>query len=126
MAGRSATTGVSRRHALRPADALAVAVRDVRSEGGEWQSSLRAQLGLQTLHIRDLTASAGSKQEADMKFPDPPVAMMGICSITRRDFDRRGQRGHVETSAPGGRIVTAGDGNMVTVVHIGHPRQGSE
>ena len=28
-----------------------------------------------------------------------------------------------ETSAPGGRIVTAGDGNMVTVDHMGHPRQ---
>jgi hypothetical protein len=28
-----------------------------------------------------------------------------------------------KTSAPGGRFVTAGDGNMVTVDHIGHPRQ---
>src|SRR5215475_6705747 len=25
--------------------------------------------------------------------------------------------------APGGRLVTAGDGNMVSVGHIGHPRQ---
>jgi hypothetical protein len=28
-----------------------------------------------------------------------------------------------ETPAPGGRIVTAGDGNMVTLDHMGHPRQ---
>ena len=28
-----------------------------------------------------------------------------------------------KTSAPGGRFVTAGDGNMVREDHIGHPRQ---
>jgi excisionase family DNA binding protein len=34
-----------------------------------------------------------------------------------------GQGDTFKTSAPGGRIVTAGDGNMVTVDHMGHPRQ---
>ena len=59
-----------------------------------------------------------------MTFPNPPVATVRVCRITQRDSDRRGQRGHVKkTSAPGGRYVTAGDGNMVTVDHIGHPRQ---
>src|SRR5262247_429860 len=34
------------------------------------------------------------------------------------------QPGHMQTNlAPGGRLVTAGDGNMVSVGHIGHPRQ---
>ena len=58
-----------------------------------------------------------------MTFPNPPVATVRVCRITHRDSDQREQRGHVQTSAPGGRIVTAGDGNMVTVDHIGHPRQ---
>jgi len=40
--------------------------------------------------------------------------------VTQNDGD---QGDTSKTSAPGGRIVTAGDGNMVTVDHIGHPRQ---
>jgi len=58
-----------------------------------------------------------------MTFPNPPVATVRVCRITQRDSDQRGERGHVQTSAPGGRNVTAGDGNMVTVDHMGHPRQ---
>ena len=58
-----------------------------------------------------------------MTFAEPPAVTMRVCRITQRDSNGRGQRGHVQTSAPGGRYVTAGDGNMVTVDHIGHPRQ---
>jgi len=31
-----------------------------------------------------------------MTFPNPPVATMRVCRITQRDFDQRGQRGHVQ------------------------------
>src|SRR5262245_3949552 len=58
-----------------------------------------------------------------MTFPNPPVATERVYRITQRQVDQRGLRGHAKTSAPGGSIVTAGDGNMVPVDHIGHPRQ---
>jgi hypothetical protein len=31
-----------------------------------------------------------------MTFPNLPVATMRVCRITQRDFDQRGQRGHVQ------------------------------
>lgn len=59
-----------------------------------------------------------------MTFPNPSVATVRICRITRRIAVRRGSGGTcLKTSAPGGRNVTAGDGNMVTADHMGHPRQ---
>jgi len=62
-----------------------------------------------------------------MTFPNLPVATVRVCRITQRDTDQRGLRGtHSKSSAPGGRIVTAGDGNMVTVRPYGTSKAGSE
>ena len=35
-------------------------------------------------------ATSGSRQEADMTFPNPPVATVRVCRITQRDSDQRG------------------------------------
>lgn len=59
-----------------------------------------------------------------MTFPNLPVATLRVARITQRDSDQWSNgatRG--ESFAPGGRLVTAGDGNMVRVDHMGHPRQ---
>jgi hypothetical protein len=39
------------------------------------------------------SATVGSQQEAEMTFPNPPVATMCIYRITQRDCNRRGLRG---------------------------------
>ena len=59
-----------------------------------------------------------------MTFPNLPVATLRVARITQRDSDEwtKGDTCH-RIFAPGGRLVTAGDGNMVSVGHIGHPRQ---
>jgi len=60
-----------------------------------------------------------------MTFPNPPVATVRVARITQRDSMQRGKmRGDSQKNfAPGCRLVTAGDGNMVRVDYIGHPRQ---
>ena len=51
-------------------------------------------------------------------------ATISIARITLSDSDRRSNwASRYRNFAPGGRRVTAGDGNMVPVGHIGHPRQ---
>ena len=51
-------------------------------------------------------------------------ATISIARITLSDSDRRSNwASRYRNFAPGGRRVTAGDGNMVSVGHIGHPRQ---
>jgi excisionase family DNA binding protein len=53
-----------------------------------------------------------------------PDATISIARITLSDADQRSNgASHDRFSAPGGRRVTAGDGNMVSVGHIGHQRQ---
>ena len=50
-------------------------------------------------------------------------ATISVTRLTESDTCRP-SAGHPGTKlAPGGRRVTAGDGNMVLVGHIGHPRQ---
>jgi hypothetical protein len=48
-----------------------------------------------------------------MTFPNLPVATLRVARITQRDSDlwSHGET-HGESFAPGGRLVTAGDGNM--------------
>ena len=59
-----------------------------------------------------------------MTFPNLPVATLRVARITQRDSDQWSNGvSHHRNFAPGGRLVTAGDGNMVSVGHIGHPRQ---
>jgi hypothetical protein len=62
-----------------------------------------------------------------MTFPNLPVATVRVARITLRDRSQRGsQRDSRRIFAPGCRRVTAGDGNMVRVDHMGHPRQASQ
>jgi hypothetical protein len=72
------------------------------------------------------SATVGSRQEAEMTFLIRPLRR--CVSIGSRNVTAiaGSYGGHVETSALGGRFVTAGDGNMVTVDHMGHPRQAPE
>ena len=59
-----------------------------------------------------------------MTFPNPPVATERVARITQRDTTQRGKSGDAHNDfAPGCRLVTAGDGNMVRVDYMGHPRQ---
>jgi hypothetical protein len=62
-----------------------------------------------------------------MTFPNPPVATMRVARITQRDSSRTGAWPRLASRnfAPGCRLVTAGDGNMVSVDYMGHPRQAS-
>ena len=49
-----------------------------------------------------------------MTVPNLPVVALRVARITQRGLEQMGQwvrRG--ESFAPGGRVVTAGDGNMV-------------
>jgi len=49
---------------------------------------------------------------------------MRVARITQRDRVQGGNGvTHIGNFAPGGRLVTAGDGNMVLVDYMGHPRQ---
>jgi hypothetical protein len=50
-----------------------------------------------------------------MTFPNPPVATLRVARITQRDSRQWGinEETSGESLAPGGRLVTAGDGNMV-------------
>jgi len=65
-----------------------------------------------------------SRWEARMTFPNPPVATVRVARLTQRDSTQRGSCGDSQKNfAPGCRLVTAGDGNMVRVDHMGHPRQ---
>jgi hypothetical protein len=41
-------------------------------------------------------ATHSSRQEADMTFPNPPVATMRVCRITHREVDQRGRRGRAK------------------------------
>src|SRR5579859_6131946 len=53
-------------------------------------------------------------------------ATKSIARITLSDSDPRSNgASQYRKLAPGGRLVTGGDGNMVSVGHMGHPRQGS-
>ena len=55
-----------------------------------------------------------SRWEARMTFPNPPVATFRVARITHRDTVLGGNGvTHIGNFAPGGRLVTAGDGNMV-------------
>jgi hypothetical protein len=59
-----------------------------------------------------------------MTFPNPPVATIRVARITQRDSVPGGNGvTHIGNFAPGGRLVTAGDVNMVSGDDIGHPRQ---
>jgi len=61
-----------------------------------------------------------------MDFRIRPVATFRMTGITQRNSDKwtNGATQH-RNFAPGGRLVTAGDGNMVRVGHIGHQRRAS-
>ena len=49
-----------------------------------------------------------------MTFPNPPVATVRVARITQRDSDQWSNRATRNRNfAPGGRLVTGGDGNMV-------------
>src|SRR5580658_2753976 len=53
-------------------------------------------------------------------------ATISIARITLSDSDPLSNgASQYRNFARGGRLVTAGDGNMVSVGHMGHPRQGS-
>jgi hypothetical protein len=58
-----------------------------------------------------------------MTFPNPPVATVRVGRITQREVTRAIGQTLDRNFAPGGRLVTAGDGNMVSVDYMGHPRQ---
>ena len=59
-----------------------------------------------------------------MTFPNLPVATLRVARITQRDSTQRGRCGDSHRNfAPGCRLVTAGDGNMVSEDYMGHPRQ---
>jgi len=61
-----------------------------------------------------------------MTFPNLPVATVRVCRITQRDRMQGEQRDNVQNYfAPGCRLVTAGDGNMVSADYMGHPVQAS-
>jgi|HubBroStandDraft_4_1064222.scaffolds.fasta_scaffold539354_2 hypothetical protein len=61
-----------------------------------------------------------------MTFPNLPVATVRVARITQRDRSQQEHRGDSQKNfAPGCRLVTAGDGNMVSVDYMGHPRQAS-
>jgi len=66
-----------------------------------------------------------------MEYRIQTVATFRMNGITQRNFDHvisiNGANGvtHHRNFAPGGRLVTAGDGNMVRVGHMGHQRQAS-
>jgi hypothetical protein len=65
-----------------------------------------------------------NRGEAGMTFPNLPVATLRVARITQRDKVLRDSGvTRNEGFAPGGRLVTAGDGNMVPADHMGHPRQ---
>ena len=67
---------------------------------------------------------AGELIAAGQYFRIWPDATISIARITLSDSDRRSNwASRYRNFAPGGRRVTAGDGNMVSVGHIGHPRQ---
>ena len=67
-----------------------------------------------------------SRWEARMTFPNPPVATVRVARITQRDRKAAGEmRDSHRNFAPGCRLVTAGDGNMVSEDYMGHPRQAS-
>jgi hypothetical protein len=56
-----------------------------------------------------------------MTFPNPPVATMRVARITQRDRVQGGNGVTLDGNfAPGGRLVTAGDGNMVSADYMGH------
>jgi hypothetical protein len=49
-----------------------------------------------------------------MTFPNPPVATIRVARITQRDSELGGNGVTLNGNfAPSGRLVTAGDGNMV-------------
>ena len=53
-------------------------------------------------------------REARMTFPNPPVATIRVSRITQRNSASGGNGAtRIRNFAPGGRLVTAGDGNMV-------------
>jgi hypothetical protein len=60
-----------------------------------------------------------------MTFRNLPVATLRVARITQRDK----MLGHAAATlaffAPGCRLVTAGDGNMVSADYMGHPVQAS-
>jgi hypothetical protein len=61
-----------------------------------------------------------------MTFPNLPVATLRVARITQRDRRRGASRGDTQIYfAPGCRLVTAGDGNMVSADYMGHPAQAS-
>jgi len=65
-----------------------------------------------------------NRREAEMTFPNLPVATVRVARITQRDKHLRGSSGtRNERFAPGGRLVTGRDGNMASEGHIGHPAQ---
>ena len=56
-----------------------------------------------------------------MTFPNLPVATERVARITQRDRKQGdSQRRHADYFAPGCRLVTAGDGNMVSADYMGH------
>ena len=61
-----------------------------------------------------------------MTFPNLPVATLRVARITQRDNRRGARRGDAsDYFAPGCRLVTAGNANMVSADYMGHPAQAS-
>jgi len=61
-----------------------------------------------------------------LTFPNLPVATVRVARITQRDRSPWGTSERLAKNfAPGCRLVTARDGNMVSVDYMGHPRQAS-
>jgi len=56
-----------------------------------------------------------------MTFPNLPVATERVARITQRDRrPRESLAATCDNFAPGCRLVTAGDGNMVSADYMGH------
>jgi hypothetical protein len=75
--------------------------------GGDRPSYARGGQDMEAIEL-------SSRWEARMTFPNPPVATVRVARITQRDpSERRIAATRKRNFAPGCRLVTAGDGNMV-------------
>ena len=87
------------------------------------RASIRRWALIRRIRDGELSARAGRPILAGQYFRIRRDATISIARITLSDSDRRSNwASRYRNFAPGGRRVTAGDGNMVSVGHIGHPR----
>ncbi len=99
--------------------------RGSRTAGGCWRrSNRRAECARQPDRRPASAPITGHSDGTGRLFRISATATIRIARITQRDSDQwiNGDTCR-RIFAPGGRLVTAGDGNMVSVGHIGHPRQ---